>query len=307
MVWEEQLLRWTKPASDNEDDKRARTERQICDAIRAHPRLSRQPLRVYAKGSYANNTNVRLDSDVDIAVEYTGGFYYDGVGDSDDQRTVTKAMAHITEYAGPYAQFSMFKDDVEEALRDVFGSAVSRENKCITIREGATTLPADVVPCWAYRYFYRSLFGAAYHEGTCLFPDRSWDRIVNYPKQHYDNGVAKNNRTSTRYKKTVRALKRLENDMVENGAIQEVPSYLIECVVYAAPDRAFASDNFLSIAREVLAHGFHATKGPEQTDEANRMLEVNEIKFLFHPEQKWTRAQANGFTLTAWNHLGLGS
>ena len=69
--WDDLLLSWTKPASDNEEGKRDRTQREIKAAIDAHPRLGHESVHVYAKGSYANNTNVRLDSDVDIDVEYT--------------------------------------------------------------------------------------------------------------------------------------------------------------------------------------------------------------------------------------------
>ncbi len=36
-------------------------------------------VRVYVKGSYANNTNVRRDSDVDIAVEWTATIEVTGV------------------------------------------------------------------------------------------------------------------------------------------------------------------------------------------------------------------------------------
>src|SRR5690242_5552675 len=77
MDWEAWLRAAAEPPSNNEDDKRERTENQIraalanCDAVKGRPYI------VYAKGSYANNTNVRLNYDVDIAVEYRGFFYND--------------------------------------------------------------------------------------------------------------------------------------------------------------------------------------------------------------------------------------
>ncbi|MGH2749840.1 MAG: nucleotidyltransferase domain-containing protein [Actinomycetota bacterium] len=166
MSWNERLASWTGRSSDNEDAKRQRTERQIRDAIRAHSRLSSQPLKIYAKGSYANNTNVRLDSDVDICVEYSGGYHYDGVGERDDQ--ISKVAAGISDYTGPYTNFDLFKSDVENALRATFGGAVSRSNKCIRIRGGDTTLPADVVPCWEHRAYYQAGNRAAYYQGTIL-------------------------------------------------------------------------------------------------------------------------------------------
>lgn len=303
MSWNQRLAGWTGRSSDNEDAKRQRTEQQIREAIRSHARLSSQPLKIYAKGSYANNTNVRLDSDVDICVEYYGGFHYDGVGERDDQ--ISKAAAGISDYTGPYTQFGLFKSDVENALRAVFGSAVSRSNKCIRIRGGDTTLPADVVPCWEHRTYYQRGYSADYYQGTILFPDQGVGSVVNYPQQHLDNGVAKNNRTGRRYKRTVRALKRLENEMVQKEVIKEVPSYLIECLVYRCPDRSFSLGDYEDIARTVLAGIHQGTDGPEPSDEDDRWLEVNDIKFLFHPAQSWDRAQANKFALDAWTYMGF--
>jgi len=77
MDWEVWLRSAVKPPSDNEDSKRATTEAQIHKALAAYECLKGKPYRVYVKGSYANNTNVRLNYDVDIAVEYYGYFYHD--------------------------------------------------------------------------------------------------------------------------------------------------------------------------------------------------------------------------------------
>ena len=229
MISEPQLVAWTRPASETEATQRERTERAVRRALDNHPTLAGQPLKVYAKGSYANNTNVRQDSDVDIVVEYTGGFYYDAAGEVD------VARLGISDYSGPFPDFSDFKAAVQSALSRAFGSGtVARHNKCITVAKGATPLPADVVPCWTHRWYYSQ---TSYEPGTAFFADDRPHRCIeNYPQQHYDKGVAKNNRTSRRYKRTVRILKRLENDMVDKGLIDEVPSYLIECLVYNCPD-----------------------------------------------------------------------
>lgn len=297
MNWEDQLRGWTGPASDNEDQKRERTERRLREALAAHPRLSQQPIKVYAKGSYANNTNVRLDSDVDIAIEYTGGIY-----PSYQQPALAESVG-LGDYTGPYSDFDAFKSEVHQALRSAFGeAAVERRNKCIFVEGGSSTLDADVVPCWTQRHYYSD---TSWVDGIAFFADKGGGRIDNYPRQHHDNGVAKNNRTSRRYKRIVRALKRLENDMVDKGVIDEVPSYLIECLVYACPDQAFGHQRYLNNVREVLLDTHRATQGPEPSEERARLTEVNQIKFLFTPQQKWSRRQANNFAATAWSYLGL--
>lgn len=64
---EGKLAGWTGPSSETEQDKQDRTERMVREAIKEHAAFDSCSLTVYAKGSYANNTNVRADSDVDIA------------------------------------------------------------------------------------------------------------------------------------------------------------------------------------------------------------------------------------------------
>lgn len=77
MSVEDMLIRWTAPSSDTEQEKQDRTERMVCQAVEAHAPFKGCSLDVYAKGSYANNTNVRADSDVDIAVECTEAVYWE--------------------------------------------------------------------------------------------------------------------------------------------------------------------------------------------------------------------------------------
>src|SRR5665647_723039 len=74
---EDKLAGWTGPSSATEQDKQDRTERMIRDAINDHEPFKTLSRKVYAKGSYANNTNVRSDSDVDIAVECGNVIYFD--------------------------------------------------------------------------------------------------------------------------------------------------------------------------------------------------------------------------------------
>ncbi|WP_198342168.1 hypothetical protein [Nitrosococcus watsonii] len=80
MSLEDKLAGWTGPSSDTEKDKQDRTERMIREAINAHEPFNNCSLKVFAKGSYANNTNVRTDSDVDIAVQCTECQYWEESG-----------------------------------------------------------------------------------------------------------------------------------------------------------------------------------------------------------------------------------
>ena len=298
--WEDTFRRWSGPASDTEDEKRDRTERAVREAIRDSSELSGRSVRVFAKGSYKNNTNVRLDSDVDVAVEFQDVMYHDA---TDAAAGMSQADLGLTPYSGSYPP-ERFKDDVERALVDKFGaSAVDRGNKAIHVRENRSSLSADVVPCFTYRRYYSPGhgYGPLYHEGIQIHPD-SGARIENWPEQSYERGVTKNEATSRRYKRIVRILKRLENDMLDKGVNAEVPSFLLECLVYNVPNEGFWNDSYQANVRYALIHLYNGTLEGGGADE---WVEVNGLKWLFRPTQRWSKAEARTFLSSAWGYLGF--
>jgi hypothetical protein len=301
MDWERWLRDSSSPPSDSEDIRRDRTEKQIREALRNHVPLNGRPYEVYTKGSYANNTNVRLNFDVDIAVEYRGYFYWDLEFELKGQPKEAVGIATSTD---PYTR-DEFKADVRAALVNAFGSSsVSVGNIAYRIREGKTTLPADVVPCWEYRRYDKIIQGTPqFHEGSRVFPS-SGDPINNYPAQQKINGTEKNKRTSMRYKYMVRALKRLQTKLVADGDLaSELPSYLIECLVYNVPDSALGSASYLSDMRAVLACIFNATL---PNGDSNDWAEVNNLKWLFRGTQPWTVADVHNLADVAWEAMDLG-
>jgi len=69
------LARWKNPPSVAEEQRLERALRMVTRAVQQHPQFAGLGLSVEAKGSWANNTNVSSDSDVDIKVEFTQRAY----------------------------------------------------------------------------------------------------------------------------------------------------------------------------------------------------------------------------------------
>ena len=65
-ISEDQLSNWTNPPSDTEDERAENAIAMVKDAINSDDKLKYLDLDIFCQGSYANNTNVRLDSDVDV-------------------------------------------------------------------------------------------------------------------------------------------------------------------------------------------------------------------------------------------------
>jgi len=302
-ISEEQLAAMTRPAFGNEEERATNTERMIREAVGEHALLAALPVAVYAKGSYRNNTNVRRDSDVDVAVEYTG-INFPTYDSSVDPNEVDRVLG-LTPYDGPLrdsagnTDMMIFKNAVGEALARAFGSgSVTRHNKVFTVRESRRSVAADVIPCATHVHYWSARSSA---RGIRLLPDRpTWQRIDNYPQQQYDNGVAKNLRTQKRYKRVVRILKSLENRMVADAASPAVPGYLVECLVFGAPESYFNRYTWAERVRAVLTHIW---KDTESVECESRWFEVNGVKLLFHAAQKWTRQDARNFVLAAWQYV----
>jgi hypothetical protein len=298
-IWETKFSNWRGKASDSEEEKYKRTCQVIGDALRSNDILSSYEFIVYAKGSYPNFTNVVADSDVDIAVElitfFGNRFVHEATG-------LTLSDVGVTPYTGD-ATLAIFKNDVQKALTAYFGpESVERGNKAIRVAENSGRLPADVVPCVTERTWTSK---SHYNEGIRLQGDRNPElRIINYPQQHLDEGIRKNDSTSRRYKRVVRILKRLENEMVDTHVIDIVPSFLIESSVWNVPDESFSVDSWVGRVRNALAHIYNGTLNDDCVS-SDSWLEANGIKYLFHGTQGWSYQDAHNFADKAWNYIGF--
>jgi hypothetical protein len=293
MSWGDKFQTWAQAPSETERDRCENAERVVRKAIEASPALKDRTVVVFPQGSYRNRTNVRQDSDVDICVMCRDSMFFtlpDNMT-ADDLGISTPASYF-------YAQF---KNDVGAALASYLGAAaVTRGSKAFDIHENSYRVDADVVACFEmHRY---SQDGSSI-EGTAFIPDAG-TRIENWPQQHYDNGVAKNEATGRAFKAGVRILKSLRNEMADEGVaeVKPIPSYLIECLMWNVPDEGFKHDTYGADLRYALRHLFDSTK----TEEACREWgEVNELKYLFRSAQPWTREQAHNFVVAAWNYVGF--
>lgn len=283
--WRATFESWGAPPSASEQDECARTEREIREALEPLERSRR--FLIYPKGSNRRGTNVRRGSDIDMAVEMRGvpteeSFHFAKSFSAKELSDEALGLVPLRHSPPELLDMAGFKKEVHDLLVAAFGArAVSWSNKCIKIREKATTLPADVVAC---RYYRRYDSATAVHEGIEIRPDRG-PAIINWPKQDDDNGIAKNKRTNLRFKRVVRGLKSLENEMVDNGVIEPVPSFLIECAAYNVPDAAFDSPQNFDSCIECLKEFARVGADPHLYSE---WKELNRLKYLFRPSQPWT-------------------
>lgn len=298
MTREENLRNLAQPPSDTERTKCENAERTIKAAIDSDATLSKMGLRVFAQGSYKANTNIKLDSDVDICVLYDGQFF------GDYPQGYTAGDFGFTDGSIP---FQKYKDMIESALVNRFGrSGVARGNKAFDVHANTYRVDADVVPAFVYKRFTAApnfYNGHSKIDGIAFIPDNG-GKIINWPDQTYQNGVNKNTVTGRKYKSVIRILKRLRNKMQDERivAANNIASFLIESLVWNVPNSFFEKEDYEEILKDSLLHLYSSTK---TGDKCSEWGEVNELKYLFRPNQPWTREQANGFIVATWSYLGF--
>ena len=269
-------------------------ETAIKKAITADTELSKMDISIFPQGSYKSRTNIRQDSDVDICVRLNSTFF--------PRYPLGKDKSYYGNVDGSVS-FYDFKNKVQNALENYFGYGnVNRGNKAFDIKSNSYRVDADVLAAFAYRYYNGDGVDDYIDSTGVAFLTDTGERINNWPHHTYDNGVIKQGNTGERYKKMVRILKNLRNEMQDNQVVaSDIPSFLLESLAWNVPDDGFNHDQYKDDVRYVIAHVFNIT----QTDEkCKNLCEVNDIKLLFGDHQPWTRKQVNDFLDAAWNHIG---
>lgn len=225
-----------KPLGFTDDGKpiTAMYEGTLAYAIEMRSTYGSRRIKLFVQGSYANNTNVRTESDVDIAViqEETFRTHY---------RSSTLYPQSDSDYGfvSSPPQQKAFKDEVQECLVAKFGRDVERKNKSIKVHGNTYRKDADAVPCMRYRDYSGDYIKdeSNYIGGVVIFPDQG-GAIINYPEQHILNGKIKNTSTHYHYKKMVRIMKKMRYLMQECGmpVADNVSSFALESLLWNIPD-----------------------------------------------------------------------
>lgn len=296
--WESWLQTAAQPASATEEAERDSTLSRVKRAIDESSDIESSNVSVYVKGSYASNTNVRRDSDVDVVVEWTSWSYvhkaFQAVG-----KTAAE-LGYRPIQTGPTP--AEFRAQVERALVTAFGGAVDTSgDKAIDVTRATGTLDAAVVPCFSLKHYDGPRLS---HHGHRIFP-KSGGCIDNFPEQNLLNGRAKNNRTNSRYKQIVRCLKRLEGELVADEKIaREYPGYVVECLLYNVPDVLFTSEpTLLKTLRHCLSYLWD---GLQAEGTYTEWQEVNELMWLFRgTNKKRDPEEALRMVDHAWETIGV--
>lgn len=228
---ETQLDSWSKQGAVTNS---VNTHSYIRNALDAHTWPQGMKYQFYLQGSYANSTNIRGDSDVDVVAECTSVFY-SNLTDVEKQQLGLQTGSH---------GFADFRREVITALINYCnGSRVdpSGANAIEVIPPpNSNRLKADVLACVTYKR-YEALKVIA--EGLAFWNQDNQQQIINYPKLHIRNGEQKNanGKTNGWYKPSIRIFKNARTRIIDGNddLRKKFSSYFVECLFYNVPDLNF--------------------------------------------------------------------
>jgi hypothetical protein len=262
------------------------THDRIRGALEGSSVLAGHEFETFLQGSYANTTLVRGSGDVDIVVQLNETW----LSDLSQLDSVEKERYRNNTSSASYS-WANCRSDVLDMLTSRYGAgAIIKGDKAIEVDTDSLPIGADVVVCQQYR-LYRSLpaYPGEFEQGIVFWPRSSNEKIINFPKQHIENGADNQSRTNDRYKETARMIKNARNTTDERGLLSKdrAPSYFIECLLYNVPASEYSyglQDRFVSIVEYLMEDSI----GDYQCQ--------NELLPLFGSDStQWSTRNANSF------------
>lgn len=289
---EDQLKTMCSPPSDTEKAKMENAEHMIKDALYRSRDLLNVEFEVFAQGSYSNNTNIKSDSDVDVCVLCLDNFFADYPNG--------KAMGDYNHVPGSL-KYDDYYGYVYNALIDKFGiKNIKPGKKSIKIDSNTYHVNSDVVPAFLLKDYEicNSSNSEEYVEGIRYISQITGEKITNYPKIHYKNGVNKNKNTQYRYKSVVRILKIIKNDMSDyySKKYENVSSFLLECLLFNVPNELYLYDQSLNERMKGCIKYIYNNVNEKWT-------EVNGILYLFNKQHSWTIDSVKSFMEEMWGFI----
>ena len=236
-ILESQLETWSHHGSITQSSNTYNTIKNVLEAYNTPFRS--KDFKVFLQGSYANDTNINAESDVDIVIQLNDCLNSDLSNLSDSEKAAYKSAFDNATYT-----YSNFKEDVLSVLKAQYENAVKTGNKAISIDANNSRRKADVIVAIQHRrYFkFRSSSDSSYIKGLCFY-NASNQPISNFPNDHSANLTDKHQASSNRLKPLIRVFKNMRNRLIDEGKIggDIAPSYYIEGLLFNVPNEEFKS------------------------------------------------------------------
>lgn len=234
---EDQLTTWAQIGAQTTSKDTYATAKMALDSDEAG--YHDKNYEIFLQGSYGNDTNIRTESDVDVIIRLDSIFSYGIESIPPDQQQAFRQSHGPAVYTR-----EQFRQHVLEIVNARFGQDVDPGTKAVAIKARGNRRKADVVIAIQHRQYSAYNGDDSKNQVTGIsFIKSDGTQVVNYPKQHRENMIAKNQATNEWFKHIVRIYKNARSKMIENGLIEagSAPSYYLEGLLYSVPDDKFGT------------------------------------------------------------------
>ncbi len=240
-------------------------------------------IKIYLQGSFANDTDIKEDSDIDIVLELQGIFRYD-----DSSLDIDSKKRRNEYYSRPSYDFSEFKNDVYKAIQTYYNNdnAYFRTGKK-SIKIKHNKAEADIIPCFQCKKFLD--FTGSEDTSKIIkgisFDTEDGETITSYPQLHLQSCKKKEEETYKAYKSTVRIFKNIKSILIDKKVINDklACSYYIENLIYNLPNNLLLNYNFTSTVENI--YYYLATKHNNNNSE---FILAHGQNYLFS-EKNWNK------------------
>jgi hypothetical protein len=307
--WESKFRKWSKIPSEEEEKKFVEAGRAIRQAIYKDAILSRQDVRVVPEGSYRAKTH-SASSDLDVIVcrfweplsctAVRHNLDFSGKDNSLKMQETNLSGDHRE----LYGEFMKFRMDIEKFLiREIGENNYYRDNRVFKIKSNIYGKIVEIITT-----FICKDYAGEYEKDVNGYMKYFCDNGRNFafvPDLEYINGNIKHKKTGKRYKKTVRILKKLRDEM-QNFNIQSargISSYFIESIVYNVPNVAFGHRRLTDDIKDIINYSINCMNDGS----CEKWKKIDEHDFMFNGPLSWLREQAHEFLLAVRGHIGFES
>ncbi len=240
-------------------------------------------VKVFLQGSYKNSTNIQNSSDIDIVV-FLNSCFRSNVNNPNDNILLNRNNINFTEKEklDYYSTFSSSSYSQNQLKNELFKYLNQND---INIVQGNLTIKVplkengfvfDIIPAIEYRYYKNfQNNNTKYIQGNSI----DSERIINFPKQTYENSIKKMKLTKGKYKNIVRFFKNYQKEIIPKN--YRISSFALESIIYNVENKFFENfdinefnciKNILEEMISIVKNNFIFLKEP------NEILPIQDLK-----------------------------
>lgn len=234
-------------------------------------------IKVFLQGSYLNDTDIDIESDIDI-VAYYEEMFNENVRHQNDNDEFHKETNLTPTDVDKFNQHFSNSEYTQQEYKQAIKTWIESNSNDYVVDNGDKTLKCkienyhfDIVCAIQYRLYTNFDNPNKFDSGNFLRNEEG-ERIINFPKQTYKNSMEKNKNTG-KYKETVRIIKNIMKHNCDKNLW--IPSFVLESILYNVSNKSYNIDAKRKRVKTVIEEALSLVN-----NNWSSLLEPNEVLYV---------------------------